>query len=96
MSKSKPKYSQRGIELSSRGKNGTPYRKGWTIFEVRNMQVCIISCHLLNTLTTSIRDYPGRLVLYPLMAATCTVIFFGGDWNDAGVAAVCGIACGLT
>ena len=27
--------------------------------------------------------------------ATCTVIFFSGDWHDAGVAAVCGIAAGL-
>eukprot|EP00527_Entomoneis_sp_CCMP2396_P003170 CAMPEP_0198140842 /NCGR_PEP_ID=MMETSP1443-20131203/3926_1 /TAXON_ID=186043 /ORGANISM="Entomoneis sp., Strain CCMP2396" /LENGTH=680 /DNA_ID=CAMNT_0043803377 /DNA_START=151 /DNA_END=2193 /DNA_ORIENTATION=- len=42
-----------------------------------------------------LRDFPGRLVLYPLEAATCTVIFFGGDWYDAGVAAVCGLAAGL-
>eukprot|EP00553_Chaetoceros_curvisetus_P014127 CAMPEP_0204642036 /NCGR_PEP_ID=MMETSP0717-20131115/51467_1 /ASSEMBLY_ACC=CAM_ASM_000666 /TAXON_ID=230516 /ORGANISM="Chaetoceros curvisetus" /LENGTH=700 /DNA_ID=CAMNT_0051662775 /DNA_START=70 /DNA_END=2172 /DNA_ORIENTATION=+ len=42
-----------------------------------------------------LRDFPGRLVLYPLQAATCAVIFFGGDWFDAGVAAVTGIAAGL-
>jgi hypothetical protein len=42
-----------------------------------------------------LRDFPGRLVLYPLEAATCAVIFFGGDWYDAGVAAVTGIATGL-
>jgi len=42
-----------------------------------------------------LRDYPGRLVLYPLEAATCAVIFFGGDWNDAGVAAVTGLCAGL-
>jgi uncharacterized membrane protein YjjP (DUF1212 family) len=42
-----------------------------------------------------LRTYPGRFLLYPLVAATCTVIFFGGDWNDGAVAAVCGIATGL-
>lgn len=31
-----------------------------------------------------LRDFPGRLVLYPLEAATCTVIFFGGRWEDGG------------
>lgn len=41
------------------------------------------------------REFPGRLLLYPLVAATCTVIFFGGDWADAGIAAVCGLAGGL-
>ena len=41
-----------------------------------------------------LRDNPGRLVLYPIEAATCTVIFFGGDWEDAGVAACCGFAAG--
>lgn len=41
-----------------------------------------------------LRDFPGRLVLYPLEAATCAVIFFSGDWFDAGVAAVCGLASG--
>lgn len=42
-----------------------------------------------------LRGNPGRLVLYPLQAATCCVIFFGGDLRDAGVAAVCGIMAGL-
>lgn len=42
-----------------------------------------------------LRDFPGRLLLYPLEAATCAVIFFGGDWRDAGVAALCGFASGL-
>lgn len=42
-----------------------------------------------------LRDFPGRLVLYPLEAATCAVIFFSGDWYDAGVAAIAGFACGL-
>ena len=36
-----------------------------------------------------------RLVLYPLQAATCAVIFFTGTWIDAGVAAICGLAAGL-
>eukprot|EP00937_MAST-01D_sp_MAST-1D-sp2_P002305 g2305.t1 len=42
-----------------------------------------------------LRLWPGRLVLYPFEAATCTVIFFGGDWGDAGVAAITGVAAGL-
>lgn len=42
-----------------------------------------------------LRENPGRLLLYPLEAATCAVIFFGGDWKDAGVAAVCGLVAGL-
>lgn len=41
-----------------------------------------------------LRDFPGRLVLYPLEAATCAVIFFGGDWTDAYIAAICGFAAG--
>ncbi len=42
-----------------------------------------------------LRDFPGRLILYPLVAATCAVIFFSGDWKDFGVAALCGFASGL-
>eukprot|EP00526_Cylindrotheca_closterium_P007251 CAMPEP_0113658378 /NCGR_PEP_ID=MMETSP0017_2-20120614/31678_1 /TAXON_ID=2856 /ORGANISM="Cylindrotheca closterium" /LENGTH=689 /DNA_ID=CAMNT_0000572629 /DNA_START=68 /DNA_END=2137 /DNA_ORIENTATION=+ /assembly_acc=CAM_ASM_000147 len=42
-----------------------------------------------------LRDYPGRLILYPLEAATCAVIFFGGDWTDAGVAAAAGLCAGI-
>mmetsp|Transcript_26627 Transcript_26627/g.63859 ORF Transcript_26627/g.63859 Transcript_26627/m.63859 type:complete len:653 (+) Transcript_26627:35-1993(+) len=42
-----------------------------------------------------LRDFPGRIVLYPLQAATCAVIFFNGKWIDAGVAAICGLAAGL-
>lgn len=42
-----------------------------------------------------LRDFPGRLVLYPLEAATCAVIFFSGDWFDAGVAAVTGLVAGI-
>ena len=41
-----------------------------------------------------LRDFPGRLILYPLEAATCAVIFFGGDWTDAWVAALCGFVAG--
>ena len=37
----------------------------------------------------------GRLILYPLVAATCTVIFFGGGLQDAGAAVVCGLVSGL-
>jgi hypothetical protein len=29
------------------------------------------------------------------LVATCTVIFFGGDWFDSGVAAICGLVAGL-
>jgi hypothetical protein len=42
-----------------------------------------------------LRDFPGRLVLYPLVSATCAVIFFSGDWTDFGIAALCGLAAGL-
>ena len=42
-----------------------------------------------------LRNNPGRLILYPFQAATCCVIFFSGDWYDAGVSAVCGLAAGL-
>ncbi len=42
-----------------------------------------------------IRNFPGRLILYPGQAATCAVIFFSGEWIDAGIAAVCGLAAGL-
>ena len=42
-----------------------------------------------------LRTNPGRLILYPAEAATCAVIFFNGDWADAGVAAACGLAAGL-
>ena len=42
-----------------------------------------------------LRDFPGRLVLYPFQAATCAIIFFKGDLADAGVAAVCGTTAGL-
>jgi len=42
-----------------------------------------------------LRNNPGRLVLYPLQAATCAVIFFSGDWTDGGVAAICGLTAGI-
>lgn len=42
-----------------------------------------------------LRDFPGRLLLYPLLAMTCAVIFFGGDWTDGGIAALCGFATGV-
>jgi len=42
-----------------------------------------------------LRDFPGRLVLYPLEAATCAVIFFEGDLYDGLIAAVCGFTAGL-
>mmetsp|Transcript_19673 Transcript_19673/g.29034 ORF Transcript_19673/g.29034 Transcript_19673/m.29034 type:complete len:708 (-) Transcript_19673:160-2283(-) len=53
--------------------------------------------HGLNTAKSGLflRDFPGRLVLYPLEAATCTVIFFSGDWFDASIAAICGLVAGL-
>ena len=41
-----------------------------------------------------LRTNPGRLVLYPFQAATTCVIFFGGDWYDCGVAAICGLVAG--
>mmetsp|Transcript_41195 Transcript_41195/g.60989 ORF Transcript_41195/g.60989 Transcript_41195/m.60989 type:complete len:748 (-) Transcript_41195:196-2439(-) len=41
-----------------------------------------------------LRDFPGRLILYPMQAATCAVIFFGGDWMDAAIAAVAGFVAG--
>ena len=42
-----------------------------------------------------LRNYPGRLILYPIQAATCAVIFFSGKWRDAALAAICGFAAGL-
>jgi hypothetical protein len=41
-----------------------------------------------------LRNFPGRLILYPLEAASCAVIFFKGGWRDAGVAAICGFVSG--
>jgi len=38
-----------------------------------------------------LRDFPGRLILYPIEAATCAVIFFNGDLYDGFVAAICGL-----
>jgi len=51
----------------------------------------------LHTATSGrfLRDVPGRLVLYPLVASTCAVIFFAGDWTDFYIAAICGLASGL-
>ena len=31
-----------------------------------------------------LRSHPGRLVIYPIQACTCCVIFFGGSWADGG------------
>jgi hypothetical protein len=42
-----------------------------------------------------LRNNPGRLILYPFQAATCSIIFFQGDLRDAGVSAVCGFTAGL-
>lgn len=42
-----------------------------------------------------IRTYPGRLFLYPGQAATCAVIFFSGEWIDAGISLLTGLAAGL-
>lgn len=42
-----------------------------------------------------LRNFPGRLVLYPFQAAMCAIIFFHGQWVDAGVAAICGLAAGV-
>mmetsp|Transcript_10559 Transcript_10559/g.23382 ORF Transcript_10559/g.23382 Transcript_10559/m.23382 type:complete len:633 (-) Transcript_10559:58-1956(-) len=47
------------------------------------------------TIGLFLRNFPGRLVLYPLQAAACAVIFFNGTWVDAGVAAICGLFAGL-
>lgn len=45
---------------------------------------------------TFLRDFPGRLILYPALSSTCAVIFFGGDWEDAGIAAITGLATGIS
>lgn len=42
-----------------------------------------------------LRDFPGRLILYPLEAATCALIFFGGSFFDAGIAAITGLVAGI-
>jgi uncharacterized membrane protein YjjP (DUF1212 family) len=42
-----------------------------------------------------IRNFPGRLILYPAVASTCSVIFFAGDWTDFYVAGIAGFVSGL-
>lgn len=42
-----------------------------------------------------LRDFPGRLLLYPAVASTCTVIFFSGDWKDFCIALLTGFVSGL-
>lgn len=42
-----------------------------------------------------LRDFPGRLVLYPFQASTIAYIFFEAKFYDMGVAAVVGLAAGL-
>ena len=42
-----------------------------------------------------LRDYPGRMAVYPLLAATCCIIFFGGDWKDFWVTVATGVITGL-
>lgn len=43
-----------------------------------------------------LRDFPGRLILYPWKASMYALVFFGGNWRDAGIAAICGCFGGLT
>jgi len=42
-----------------------------------------------------LRDFPGRLIIYPCQAATCAMIFFHGDRNDALPALASGFVTGL-
>ena len=42
-----------------------------------------------------LRDFPGRLLLYPAEAATCAIIFFNGHWIDAAIAALTGFSAGI-
>ena len=42
-----------------------------------------------------LREPPGRLVLYPWKAAMYSIVFFGGNFRDAGIAAICGCFGGL-
>ena len=42
-----------------------------------------------------LRDFPGRLILYPLVASTCAIIFFSGDWTDFYVACITGLVSGI-
>lgn len=41
------------------------------------------------------RDFPGRGLVIPLMAASCAGVYFEGTWPDVGFAAVCGVAGGI-
>jgi hypothetical protein len=41
------------------------------------------------------RNYPTRIAIYPIEAATCCVVFFGGSWNDGLVALVTGFVSGI-
>jgi hypothetical protein len=66
-----------------------------TIYEALNYQAEVKQGKHTAKTGLFIRDFPGRLVVYPVLALTCTVIFFGGDWTDAGIAAICGIVCGI-
>jgi hypothetical protein len=41
------------------------------------------------------RDYPTRIAIYPIEAATCAVVFFGGSWSDGLVAGLAGLVSGV-
>ena len=42
-----------------------------------------------------LRHFPERLLLYPLQASTCAIIFYKGNFIDGGIADVCAVITGL-
>ena len=66
-----------------------------TVHEALNFQTEVKSNVHTARSGVFLRDFPGRILAYPGLAATCAVIFFSGSWRDAGIAALCGLATGL-
>lgn len=58
---------------------------------IRDVEVKTQYCRI----ESSYRDFPGRALVIPIMAASCATVFFGGTWYDFGFAAACGLAAGI-
>jgi len=66
------------------------------IVQALNLQEQVLNEELTARSGKIFRHHPGRLMLYPLQASTCAIIFFGGDsWYDALVAAITGLSAGM-
>jgi len=66
------------------------------VVQALNLQEQVLNEELTASSGKFFRNHPGRLMLYPLQASTCAIIFFGGDsWYDAVVAAITGLSAGM-